>query len=180
MKVLAEKGQSRREIARVLGLDESTVRYHLKRMAEGAVDGRSRQRQGAEAWAAEIAEYLKYRKGGALNLAALHAWLREEHGYRGSLRSLQRYYRRRYPTPRKRARRRVETPPGAQAQVDWAERRSRYWRRCHSCPSRSIWRTRDASPRTARLRSRGGATRCRSGTWGAWWRYAGAPVWSRW
>jgi transposase len=33
---------------------------------------------------------------------------------------VQRYWRRAYPAPAIRARRRVETPPGAQAQVDWA------------------------------------------------------------
>ena len=55
-----------------------------------------------------------------MNLAALHGWLRREHGYEGSLRSVQRYWRRAYPAPAVRARRRVETPAGAQAQVDWA------------------------------------------------------------
>ena len=40
--------------------------------------------------------------------------------YRGSLRSVQRYWRRSYPAPALRARRRVETPAGAQSQVDWA------------------------------------------------------------
>lgn len=44
-----------------------------------------------------------------------------EHGYPGSLRSLQRYFWAHYPRPRLRARRRVETPPGAQAQADWGE-----------------------------------------------------------
>ncbi|WP_414476504.1 hypothetical protein [Microvirga sp. M2] len=43
-----------------------------------------------------------------------------EYGYTGSLRSVQRYWRHAYPAPVIRARRRVETPPGAQAQVDWA------------------------------------------------------------
>lgn len=39
---------------------------------------------------------------------------------------MQRYFRKHFPKPRKRARRRVETPPGAQAQVDWDEYR-RLW-----------------------------------------------------
>jgi transposase IS66 family protein len=43
-----------------------------------------------------------------------------EYGYAGSLRSIQRYWARTHPAPAIRARRRVETPPGAQAQVDWA------------------------------------------------------------
>ena len=57
---------------------------------------------------------------GAINLAELHAWLWREHGYGGSLRSIQRYWKRTWPAPAIRARRRVETPPGAQVQVDWA------------------------------------------------------------
>ena len=121
MKVLAEKGQSRREIARVLGVDESTVRYHLDRLATGATDGRAKQAHQAEAWAPQIEFYLEATEDGPLNLTELHEWLCEEHGYEGSLRSVQRYYRRHYPEPKKRARRRIETPPGAQAQVDWAE-----------------------------------------------------------
>lgn len=121
MKVLSEKGQSRREIARTLGLDESTVRYHLERVAAGATDGRARQEFHAEGWSSQITRYLEALEGEALNLTELHEWLCTEHAYEGSLRSLQRYYRKRYPRPKKRARRRIETPPGAQAQVDWAE-----------------------------------------------------------
>ena len=44
----------------------------------------------------------------------------DQPGYTGSLRSVQRFWRSAYPAPAIRARRRVETPPGAQAQVDWA------------------------------------------------------------
>jgi transposase len=55
------------------------------------------------------------------NVAELHAWLAAEYGYPGSLRSVERYVRAAYPVPPLRARRRVETPPGAQAQADWAE-----------------------------------------------------------
>lgn len=44
-----------------------------------------------------------------------------EHGYPGTLRSVQRYFRAEFPRPRLRARRRIETPPGAQAQADWCE-----------------------------------------------------------
>lgn len=43
IKTLAAKGQSKRAIARQLDLCDGTVRYHLRRMAAGAVDGRSRQ-----------------------------------------------------------------------------------------------------------------------------------------
>lgn len=118
---LAGKGQSQREIARLLGVTEGAVRYHRRRQMEGAVDGRSSQPLMAEGWSGAIAVYLEGEDAQGVNLAALHDWLVGEHEYPGSLRSVQRYVQRRYPKPRERARRRVETPPGAQAQVDWAE-----------------------------------------------------------
>ena len=121
IKQLAAHGHSGREIARLLGVCESTVRYHLERQAEGAVDGRSQQPRVAAGWSEAIATYVASSGQGPANLAALHDWLIEEHGYTGSLRSVQRYYRAEFPRPERRARRRVETPPGAQAQVDWAE-----------------------------------------------------------
>jgi hypothetical protein len=118
---LSARGATRSEIARLLGVTEGAVRYHVRRMASGAADGRSRQRRAAEAFAGAIGHWRSLREGaGGVNLAALHEWLRREHAYGGSLRSVQRYWRRAYPAPAIRARRRVETPPGAQAQVDWA------------------------------------------------------------
>jgi transposase len=118
---LAGRGESGREIARLLQISEGSVRYHLRRRAAGATDGRAHQALRAEACAEAIAYYLASEPAGVVNLAALHAWLVSGHGYEGSLRSVQRFYRQRYPEPVVRARRRVETPPGAQAQADWAE-----------------------------------------------------------
>jgi transposase len=118
IKTLAQKGVSKRAIARQLKLSDSTVRYHLKRLAADTPDGRSQQRQRAEAVAEAIEQWVS--SGHSLrNTAALHDWLVAEQGYTGSLRSIQRYVARHYPPPRRRTRRRVETPPGAQAQVDW-------------------------------------------------------------
>lgn len=70
---------------------------------------------GGIGWMAE-----RQAQGGGVNLRALHGWFEAEHGFAGSLRSVQRFVRRHYPAPRIRARRRVETPPGAQGQVDWS------------------------------------------------------------
>jgi transposase len=120
IKTLAAKGQSKRAIARQLELCEGTVRYHLRRMAAGAADGRAHQQHLAVPLRDAI-EHWMGQHGGPSNLAALHEWLIAEHDYAGSLRSVQRYVSATYPPPPRRARRRVETPPGAQAQADWAE-----------------------------------------------------------
>ena len=119
IKTLAAKGQSNRAIARQLELCEGTVRYHLRRIAAGAVDGRSRQHRLAESYRDAIDHWIGGH-GELSNLAALHEWLIAEHDYTGSLRSVQRFVRETYAPPPRRARRRVETPPGAQAQADWA------------------------------------------------------------
>lgn len=121
IKTLVERGHKNRAIARLLGVHENAVRYHRRRLEAGAVDGRGAQKHIAEAYAPAITHWLEQVDGGQLNLAALHDWLVTEHAYAGSVRSLQRYFKAHYPRPRIRARRRVETPPGAQAQADWGE-----------------------------------------------------------
>jgi transposase len=96
------------------------VRYHVGRIRSGAVDGRSQRPRRASAVASAIEHWMAQHAGQALNLAALYDWLVCEHDYPGSLRSVQRYVADRYGRPPVRARRRVETPPGALAQLDWA------------------------------------------------------------
>jgi len=118
---LARRGMANRAIARLLGVHENTVRHHRRRHECGLGDGRAQQVQRAEAYAEAIDHYLVHLDAAPLNLAALYDHLVAEHRYPGSLRSLQRYFRARYPRPAVRARRRIETPPGAQAQADWAE-----------------------------------------------------------
>ena len=65
IKVLHETGEPMLQIAQRLSVDESTVRYHLKRMASGVPDGRVKpaliDRLGLEAavrnwWAAQQEE----------------------------------------------------------------------------------------------------------------------------
>ncbi|HVS18475.1 MAG TPA: IS21 family transposase [Planctomycetota bacterium] len=122
IKALKERGSTARSIAKVLGVTEGSIRYHLRRQAAGAVDGRAGQVHLAAKYDEAILTWLEGRGPDApMNLVALHQWLAEEHGYEGSARSIQRYFRVRFPRPARRARRRVETPPGAQGQVDWAE-----------------------------------------------------------
>jgi transposase len=119
VKVLTARGSSKSEIARLLDVTEGSVRYHLRRMQAGTPDGRSLQTFKATALC-EVIDVWRSRQGERINLAALHIWLCDEYGYDGSLKSIQRYCKKAYPAPAIRARRRVETPPGAQAQVDWA------------------------------------------------------------
>lgn len=120
IQTLSARRTAHTQIARMLGVTEGTVRYRLKRMAAGAVDGRSRQESLASAVSAGIEQWGAAHEQAPLSLAALHEWLMIEHGYTGSLRSVQRYWRKAYPAPALRARRRVVTPAGAQSQVDWA------------------------------------------------------------
>lgn len=75
---LARLGCRRAQIARLLAVAEGAVRYHLR-------------------WKDSLDE-------DAVNVAALHHHLVEEHGYPGSLRSVQRYYRVRFSRPPRRAR----------------------------------------------------------------------------
>jgi transposase len=122
--VLHGKGVSNCEIGRHLGVTESTVRYHIRRKAACATDGRRNKAHLADALAHVVDAWMQGEKeagGMRANVSDLHDYLVTEHGYQGSVRSLQRYVRARYPRPKIRPYRRVETPPGAQAQLDWAE-----------------------------------------------------------
>jgi transposase len=125
--VLKRKGQSNTQIAQALGVTEAAVRYHLRR--QDCPDGRQGKPQKAQPWAEAIglwlAEHQTTADNGILhrpaNVQALHDWLRQEYDYTGSYKSVLRFVRAHYPQPRLRPYRRVETPPGAQAQVDWGE-----------------------------------------------------------
>ena len=73
MAILLERGHTKSGVARLLGVSEGTVRYHDRRMREGAVDGRSRQQGVAAGHAAAIAHWRELRGDAGVNLAALHA-----------------------------------------------------------------------------------------------------------
>lgn len=120
IRTLAERGSSRRGIARAARVSERQVRYELSR-DEGRRDGRGKVERASHLEGVIRAWCGGFEEGVALNATALHEHLVSEHGYGGSLRSVQRYLRRRLGPGRVRARRRVETPPGAQSQADWAE-----------------------------------------------------------
>lgn len=121
--VLKEKGAPKRAIARTLGVTEGAVRYHLRRRAEGAVDGRREKVFKATTVGGLIERWVQARAGAPrpVNVRELYEHLLREHGYSGSYQSVRRYVRAWYGRPPIRTYRRVETPPGAQAQTDWGE-----------------------------------------------------------
>ena len=123
--VLKSKGHSNSHIARVLGVSEGTVRYRVKKKAESRPDGRATKVFRAEEVSGVIAEYVKdhdaRESDRPICVRDLHEHLVADYGYGGSYRSVLRYVRAKFLVPKIRPRRRVETPPGAQAQVDWGE-----------------------------------------------------------
>lgn len=127
IQVLHQQGQPATQIARILGVTEGTVRYHCRRARQEATDGRQKpfqiQQQALDQvveqwWQAQV-EVLGQERPPSVQ--ALHEHLREEHDYRGSYKSVRKFVRARFGPPRLRPFRRVETPPGAQTQSDWAE-----------------------------------------------------------
>ena len=63
LRVLGGKNMKRTEIAATLGVSEGTVRYHLKRQAERAIDGRQNKTQKAEAYAEVITQWVECKSG---------------------------------------------------------------------------------------------------------------------
>ncbi len=120
IEVLAGRGESGRSIARRLGVSEGAVRYHLRRRGREVHDGRKDRAFLAESAAELIDAWFAERRESQrpVNVLELYEHLVAEHGYVGSYRSVLRFVRARYPRPRIRTFRRVETPPGAQTQSD--------------------------------------------------------------
>jgi transposase len=127
--VMQERGTSVRQLARQFGVSEGALRYRLKRTTEPArPDGRTQQAtalDGLEAVIAGLQERLEDARltgeGRPCQVREIYEVLAREHGYRGSYQAVVRHLRRKHGPPRVRALRRVETPPGVQAQHDWYE-----------------------------------------------------------
>jgi Helix-turn-helix domain len=121
IQVLHQKEVPTRQIARQLGVRESTVRYHLERTKSGAIDGRKDKQFAAESFADVIGAWHAEhgRDDRPLNARDLFDHLVAHHAYGASYKSVLRYVRERFGTPKIRTYRRVETPPGAQVQTDW-------------------------------------------------------------
>jgi transposase len=127
---MVQKDVSIRQIARQLGVTEGALRYHFRKRAEGrdGEDGRREQPtavDGFEEAIDAILERLECRRvtgeGRPAQARTVYELLGRDYGYSGSYRGVVRHLRRRYGVPPVRAYRRVETPPGVQAQHDWFE-----------------------------------------------------------
>jgi transposase len=121
------RNQSVRKIASTFDVDESTLRYRLGRKRTGAVDGRAQQPEACAPYEPVILEWIRSqeeRRPGTRPepIRALYETLQLEHGYTGSYKAVVRYVRRRTAQPELQPFRRVETRPGAQAQVDWLQK----------------------------------------------------------
>lgn len=127
LQVLKNKGETNQVIAHRLNVTEGTVRYHLRRQASGATDGRKKKclirqlglEQVVKHWWQTQSELLP--KGRSPNIQQLWCLLVEEHQYSGSYKSARKYVRSKFQAAKLRPFRRVETPPGAQTQSDWLE-----------------------------------------------------------
>jgi transposase len=127
IEVLHQQGQSQCQTARILGVSEGAVRYHLRRAREATADGRQKpsrieQLGLAEAvahWWQAQAQILGPQRPPSVQL--LQEFLHDEYGYNGSYKSVRKFVRARYGRPPIRPFRRVETPAGAQSQSDWGE-----------------------------------------------------------
>ena len=127
LQVLHTKKESNRSIARRLHVTEGTVRYHLRRQAAAAGDGRKKQTQIEKLGLVEVVEHWWQTQldllpsGRSPNIQQLWQLLVEDHQYDGSYKSVAKYVRGKFPKPKLRPFRRIETPPGAQTQSDWLE-----------------------------------------------------------
>lgn len=127
LKVLRLKGETNQAIADRLGISEGAVRYHLKREAEEAWDGRRKLSLIEQLQLVEVVDHwwqdqvASLSTGRPPSVHQLWSYLVDEYGYRGSYKSVLKFARSRFPEPAKRPFRRIETPPAAQVQSDWLE-----------------------------------------------------------
>lgn len=123
---MVDRAVSVRHVAAQLGVDESTLRYRLRRPVD-APDGRATRPSALAGWDARVDAVLT-RFGdarvvpdgtGRCEAQMLHGRLVEEYQFTGSYQAVRRYLKRRFAGAPVQAMRRVETPPGVQAQHDW-------------------------------------------------------------
>ena len=127
MDILRRQGETNQAIAQRLGITEGAVRYHLKRLAHEAKDGRAKLSlieqlelvDVVEQWWKDQIEQLA--KDRAPNVKELWTFLSDNYGYIGTYKAVQKYVQKRFPKPPKRPFRRVEIPAATQSQSDWMD-----------------------------------------------------------
>jgi len=127
-KAMKDRGTSVRQLARQLDVTEGALRYRLKKAEEPEADGRADQPTALDGYEAAVRVIQEHLGDGRLTGEGRPCQAREiyrvlvrDHGYTGSYKAVVRHLARRYGKPKVRALRRVETPPGVQAQHDWFE-----------------------------------------------------------
>lgn len=102
IQTLAQHAVPNTAIARMLGVVEGTLRYHRRRAAAGALDGRADKAFKAAHLAAVIESWWTLHEEALRpgNLHELHEWLVREHGFGGSYQAVRRFVRHRYPAPK--------------------------------------------------------------------------------
>lgn len=121
---MIRRGSSIRQLAPQLGVTEGALRYRLRQRAAGErPDGRRFQPTATDGFEAAIHSILERLEDGRLSGGGRPAQarqvfeiLRREYDFSGSYKSVVRHLVRRYGRPPVRALRRVESPPGVQAQ----------------------------------------------------------------
>ena len=126
-KGMQDHGTSVRQLARQLGVTEGAVRYRLKQLEGGPrEDGRTKQTTALDDYVAAVEVIQEELEDGRLTgegrpcqALTIFEILVRDHEYTGSYQAVVRHLRRKHGKPKVRAFRRVETPPGVQAQHDW-------------------------------------------------------------
>lgn len=123
---MVSRGVSVRQVARQLGVTEGALRYRLKQTPR-QVDGRRERATALDGWDEIVAGVLarfadaRVTAGSTTRCEARTVYdvLVREFGFTGSYQAVRRHLRRRFGPLPLQAVRRVETPPGVQAQHDW-------------------------------------------------------------
>jgi Mu transposase, C-terminal domain len=126
-KGMQDRGTSIRQMAKQFGVTEGALRYRLKKLDTGApADGRAKQATALDDYV-DVVEVIQEGlgdgrltgEGRPCQIQTIYEILVRDHEFKGSYQSVARHLRRKHGPPRQRAFRRVETPPGVQAQHDW-------------------------------------------------------------
>jgi transposase len=127
LQVLRLQGETNQAIADRLGITEGAVRYHLRRAAEQASDGRGKLSLIEHLQLVDVVDHWWKDQLTVLpsnrppSVQQLWSFLVDEYDDRGSYKSVRKFARSRFPAPVQRPFRRIETPAAAQAQSDWLE-----------------------------------------------------------